>query len=85
MKTGYDHARILVDTGEDEPVRSSHFHFEKHWFWVPSLKEDVIRNMTETILSQRFESTMDLWHVMMAKLRKFLKGYGSNLRGEQRS
>jgi hypothetical protein len=73
-----------VDTGEEQVVRGSHFHFEKQWFLVSSFKGDVNGNMAEIVLSQRFESTMDLWHVMMANLRRFLKGYGANLRGEQR-
>jgi hypothetical protein len=69
---------------EGEVVRGAHFHFEKQWFFIPSFKEEVIENMAETVLSQRFNSTMDLWQGMMAKLRKFLRGYGANLRGDQR-
>jgi hypothetical protein len=37
--------------------------------------------MAETALSQMFDSTLDLWQVLIAKLRKFLRGYGANLRG----
>jgi hypothetical protein len=82
MRIGSDHAPILVDTGEEEIMRGPHFHFEKQWFLVPTFKVDVIGNMAETVLSQRFENTMDLWHVMMANLRRFLKGYGANLSGD---
>jgi hypothetical protein len=37
--------------------------------------------MAETVLSQRFDSTLDLWQHMMARLRKKFRGYGANLRG----
>jgi hypothetical protein len=81
MKIGSDHAPVKFDTGKEEVVRGAHFHFENKWFLIPSFKEEVIKNMTEAALSQRFDSTLYLWQVMMAKLTKILRGYGANLRG----
>jgi hypothetical protein len=81
MRIRSDHAPIRLDTGEEEVLRGAHFHFEKQWFLIPSFKVEVIMNMAETTLGQRFDSTLDLWQVMMAKLRKILRGYGANLRG----
>jgi hypothetical protein len=41
-----------VNTGEEQVVRGSHFHFEKQWFLVSSFKRDVNRNMAEIVLSE---------------------------------
>jgi hypothetical protein len=81
MRIESDHAPIIMDIGEEEVLRGAHFHFERQWILIPSFKKDVIKSMVETALSPMFDSTLDLWQVLMAKLRKFLRGYGTNLRG----
>jgi hypothetical protein len=82
LRIGFDHAPIVLDTGEGNVVKGSHFHFEKKWFLIPYFKEDIFRNMAETFLSQKDKCALDVWQWVMAQLTKFLRGYGDNIRGE---
>jgi hypothetical protein len=81
---GSDHAPIMLDSGEDRKIRRSHFHFEKQWLMEPDFKEVVINKIADIFLSHKYRSALDMWHMVMTQLRKFLKGYGANLRGDIR-
>jgi hypothetical protein len=71
----------LLKSGEGDKVRSSYFHFEKQWFLEEDFKEVVYSNLVETFLSHTYKGALDMWQLMMGGLRKFLRGYGANIRG----
>jgi hypothetical protein len=50
----------------------------------PDLKDKVFYNIAENFLSHKFSSALDIWHVVMTQLRKFLRGYGANKREGQK-
>lgn len=49
---------------------------------IPGFKEEVFKNITETFLTNKYYTAIDMWQTMMSKLRQFLRGYGANVRGE---
>jgi hypothetical protein len=58
-------------------------HFEKQWL-QPGFKEEVFENTVETFLSHKYRSALDMWQIVIPNLRKFLEGYGANVRGKYR-
>jgi hypothetical protein len=41
----------------------------------------VLSNIVESFLSYEYSSALNMWQVVMANLRIFLRGYGANFRG----
>jgi hypothetical protein len=57
---------------------------EKQWMLIPKFKVVVFCNIVGIFLFHKCRSALDMWQIVMAQLRKFLRGYGSNIRGDQR-
>jgi hypothetical protein len=51
----------------------------------PDFKDEVFNNIVGNFLSHKFSSALDMWHVVMTQLRKFLRGYArtTSVVGEQ--
>jgi hypothetical protein len=50
---------------------------------IPKFKVVVFCNIVGIFLFHKCRSALDMWQIVMAQLRKFLRGYGSNIRGDQ--
>jgi hypothetical protein len=51
---------------------------------IPVFKEKVFNNIAETFLSHRYRSAFDMWQAVIPNLRKILRSFGANVRGEYR-
>jgi hypothetical protein len=83
MRVGSDHAPIVLSTTAEKEVRGAHFYFEKQWLLLPGFKDEVYMKMVEAMLAQTNKCALDMWQRMLAQLRKFLRGFGANIRGNK--
>jgi hypothetical protein len=74
----------MLDSGEDNKVRSTISTLKNSGFLEHDYKEVVFTKIVDSFLSHKYRNALDMWHVVMTQLRKFLKGYEVNLRGDIR-
>jgi hypothetical protein len=47
---------------------------------IPEFKVVVFCNTAEIFFFHKYRSDLDMWQIVMAQLRRFLRGYGANIR-----
>ena len=84
-RIGSDHCPLLLSDGTAKALEPRQFFFEKQWTAQKGFSELIQQKWGEA--SERHPVgaySVDKWHGNMSRLRKFLKGWGANLRGEYR-
>ena len=74
-----DHNPIILDTMENKETKTRVFRFEKRW-----LKEETFLMRVSKIWCQpvRAKNSLDLFQIKLKRVKKDLKGWGANLRGQ---
>jgi hypothetical protein len=76
---------LLLNTGENHIVEGKHFFFEKQWCNMEGFLEKVEAKWVESRDKCPEEAyLLDRWHGCLTDLRRWLKGWGINIRGEYR-
>jgi hypothetical protein len=47
---------------------------------IPEFKVVVFCNIAEIFFFHKYRSDLDMWQIVTAQLRRFLRGYGANIR-----
>jgi hypothetical protein len=80
IKAGSDHNPILLILAPRDSLPQRTFRFEPSWFLEPDFKDEVIKHWPV----RSGGVVLDTWQQQSQGLRKFLKEWGANLRGEYR-
>ena len=74
-----------MDTGEQYKKKTRQFYFEKQWLKEENFLEKIAEKWSHgKDKCPKSAYSLDKWHSLLAGLRKFLKGWGNNLRGDFR-
>jgi hypothetical protein len=78
-RIGYDHTPLILDSGDDAPLRSSRFIFENGWLMVQGFK-DLLTAKWRQLLEEPGcrRDPVEVWHGMSVGLRSFLKGWSAD-------
>jgi hypothetical protein len=79
-RCGSDHTPLLVLCAPRLPSSPEDFKTESSWFLDPSLKSEVRRHWPV----RRGGGVLDYWHHQQVTLRRFMKGWGANFRGQHK-
>jgi hypothetical protein len=80
---GSDHTPLIMDTGEDNPIKSNRFFFETGWFDTEGFHQ-LLSQVWERLGSQiGGRDIVDWWQGMSGGLRQFLRGWSKNIGKEQ--
>ena len=84
-RIGSDHWPLLLDTGGPNNIKKRQFYFERQWMQVDGFT-DLVRKRWLVGRGRYPENaySLDKWHGNISMLRKFLKGWGDNMRGGYR-
>ena len=80
VRVGSDHCRIIVDLGRGKKLLPRPFRMEPSWFLIPQFKTKVLENWPV----RSNQKILDFWKVQQQNLRKFMKGWTANIKGETR-
>jgi hypothetical protein len=81
---GSDHTPLILDTGEDIPIRSNRFFFETGWFEIADFHH-LVSQVWDRLGSQiGGRDITDWWQGMSGGLRQYLRGWSKNIGKEQR-
>ena len=76
-----DHNPLLLCTDQDKIKKNKTFSFENSWFkqedFLPKIQEIWGRKVTAS-------SAVERWYIKINRVKKFLKGWGLNLKGQVR-
>jgi hypothetical protein len=82
---GSDHTPLVFATGTDLAPRASRFFFENAWLSLPGFKDLVHAKWGPLATAQgSYFDAIGFWHSQAGLLRRFLKGWGANLRRDLR-
>lgn len=74
LRVGSDHYPILLDTREEDMMRTKSFRFELGWFQHPGFREQLMRVWPVRLQ----KGVLDYWHLLMPCIRRWLRGWGAN-------
>jgi mannosylglycoprotein endo-beta-mannosidase len=84
-RIGSDHNPILLDTGVNFVRKRPQFFFEKQWNKLEGFNDLVKEKWLEfKVKSPPGAYSLNVWQGMIANLRRFLRGWGANVRGDYR-
>jgi hypothetical protein len=79
-RCGSDHTPLLVLCAPRLPSSPEDFKTESSWFLDPSFKSEVRRHWPV----RRGGGVLDYWHHQQVTLRRFMKGWRANFRGQHK-
>ena len=77
---GSDHSPLILDLGESTVLAPKPFHMEPTWFENSEFKGKILDKWPV----RRHGYVLDYWKHRQSELRKIMKGWAANLRGEVR-
>jgi hypothetical protein len=81
---GSDHTPLILDTGDDTPIRSNNFFFEMGWFEIADFHQ-LVTQVWDRLGSQiGGRDITDWWQGMSGGRRQYLRGWSKNIGKEQR-
>jgi hypothetical protein len=83
-RVGSDHCPIVLDSGENNLNKSHYFFFENNWLLHQGFRPLISQKWTK-LKDRRPEGSysMDGWHGSLVSIRRFLRGWNRQKRGEQ--
>jgi hypothetical protein len=83
-RVGSDHCPIVLDSGENNPNKSHYFFFENNWLLQQDFRALISQKWTD-LKDRRPEGSysMDGWHGSLVSIRRFLRGWNRQKRGDQ--
>jgi hypothetical protein len=82
---GSDHTPLVFATRADLAPRANRFFFENSWLTLPGFSDMIKAKWGTFVPSQgSFFDTIGFWHHQIGLLRRYLKGWGANLRRDLR-
>ncbi|CAN6252305.1 unnamed protein product [Urochloa humidicola] len=76
-----DHNPLLLCTEQEKVKKSKKFSFETSWIKHPDFLDKVKEIWGVEVFAK---NAVEKWHIKLNRLRKFLKGWGQNLKGQTR-
>jgi hypothetical protein len=80
LRAGSDHTPLLVLIAPRVPDKPRNFRMEPAWFQTPNFKNEVLNHWP----IRTIPNVLSCWQSQCQELRRFLKGWGANLKGQFR-
>ena len=75
IQLGSDHTPLVLDTGEDPPIRSNRFFFQTGWLALPAFKDFLVSKWIDRLQQVAgCRDPVDLWQFQVSGLRQYLRG-----------